>query len=240
WVTPYQRHFLKFPLTLHDRDLPPNVEDARANLRLFVDEVMANAPQFPSHIGHSQWEYHWARFHDARRLSSRIRVSLQAMRKRIARPVIHLSTCCAQIILRAKSIAKQRTLELCRLFGIAVGHRYINPALRRFGFEIVKSRTLFEIRTHAMEQTEQATRLKKQQLADRQSIAELKEKIADLSNVATEYQFKLERNYDYQSIMVQDQLRVGMSNLEPEFLALYEQCRQYTMTSWERLYALYK
>jgi len=31
-----------------------------------------------------------------------------------------------------------------------------------------------------------------------------------------------------------------MSNLEPEFLVLYEQCRQYTMTSWERLYALYK
>jgi O-methyltransferase len=40
--------------------------------------------------------------------------------------------------------------------------------------------------------------------------------------------------------MAQDQLRAGMSNLEPEFLALYEQCRQYTMTSWERLYALYK
>ena len=30
WVTPYQQHFLKFPLTLHDGDLPPNVDDARA------------------------------------------------------------------------------------------------------------------------------------------------------------------------------------------------------------------
>jgi O-methyltransferase len=40
--------------------------------------------------------------------------------------------------------------------------------------------------------------------------------------------------------MREDQVRVGMSNLEPEFLALYEQCRPYTMTSWERLYALYK
>ena len=40
--------------------------------------------------------------------------------------------------------------------------------------------------------------------------------------------------------MAQDQIRLGMSNLEFEFLRLYEQCRQYTMTSWERLYALYK
>jgi len=40
--------------------------------------------------------------------------------------------------------------------------------------------------------------------------------------------------------MAQDQLRPGMSNLEPEFLALYEQCLQYAMTSSERLYALYK
>jgi O-methyltransferase len=56
----------------------------------------------------------------------------------------------------------------------------------------------------------------------------------------TEYQLKLERSYDYQTIMAQEQIRLGMSNLEFEFLALYEQCRQYTMTSWERLYALYK
>ena len=61
-----------------------------------------------------------------------------------------------------------------------------------------------------------------------------------LTNIITEYQLKLERSYDYQSIMAQDQIRLGMSNLEAEFLALYEQCRQYTMTSWERLYALYK
>src|SRR5215831_13079644 len=73
WVTPYQQHFLNFPLTLHDRDLPPTVEDARVKLRLFVDEVMSNAPPLPSHVKHSQWEYHWANFQDARRLSSRIR-----------------------------------------------------------------------------------------------------------------------------------------------------------------------
>src|SRR5262245_210412 len=73
WVTPYQRHFLQFPLTLHDRDLPPTVEDARLKLRSFVDEVMLKAPQLPSHVKHSQWEYHWATFQDARRLPSRIR-----------------------------------------------------------------------------------------------------------------------------------------------------------------------
>jgi hypothetical protein len=65
------------------------------------------------------------------------------------------------------------------------------------------------------------------------------QKVNDLGNITSEYQFKLERSYDYQAVMEQDQLRAGMSNLEPEFLALYEQCREYTMTSWERLYALY-
>src|SRR5215470_16160885 len=47
WVTPYQRYFLRFPLSLHDRDLPPTIDDARAKLQAFVDEVMSNAPQFP-------------------------------------------------------------------------------------------------------------------------------------------------------------------------------------------------
>src|SRR5262249_21581040 len=73
WVTPYQRHFLSLPLTLHDRDLPSTVEDASAKLRSFVDDVMSHTPVLPSHIKHSQWEYHWAAFHDARRISSRIR-----------------------------------------------------------------------------------------------------------------------------------------------------------------------
>jgi O-methyltransferase len=64
--------------------------------------------------------------------------------------------------------------------------------------------------------------------------------ISDLKAIITDYQLKLERNYDYQAAMVQDQIRLGLSNLEPEFRALYEQCREYTMTSWERLYALYR
>src|SRR5262245_47996915 len=73
WVTPYQRHFLNFPLTLHDRDLPPTVEDVRVKLRSFVDEVMSHTPPLPSHIKHMQWEYHWADFQAARRLSNRVR-----------------------------------------------------------------------------------------------------------------------------------------------------------------------
>ena len=40
--------------------------------------------------------------------------------------------------------------------------------------------------------------------------------------------------------MADDQIRAGMKNLEPEFLALFENCKGYTMTSWERQYALYK
>jgi O-methyltransferase len=128
-----------------------------------------------------------------------------------------------------------------------VADRYIRPPLRRLGLEIVKSTTLLAIQQTANEATSRAeeaslkiakmARLKRQ---DRASIARLKQKLNDLGSIATEYQFKLERSYDYQAIMAQDELRAGTSNLEPEFLALYEQCRQYTMTSWERLYALYK
>jgi len=195
WVTPYQQHFLNFPLTIHDRDLPPIIDDARVKLRSFVDEVMSNAPPLPSHIKHSQWEYHWANFQDARRLSSRVRSWAQ---KRFGP---------AQKRFGAKlQSVKRKAVEMCERCARVVGDRYARPALRWLGLEIIKSANLLAIQKAANES----------------------------------YQFKLERSYDYQALMAQDQLRAGMSNLEPEFLALYEQCRQYTMTSWERLYALYK
>src|SRR5262245_16410200 len=282
WVTPYQRHFLKFPLTLHDRDLPPNVGDARVKLRSFVDEVMSNAPPLPSHIKHSQWEYHWAGFQSARRLSSRIRLRAFGAALRV----------------------KRKAIEMCTPFARVVRDTYVRPALSRLGLEIVKSTTLSAIQKTAGEailrareatlkaeeatlKAEEATlkaeekalkleevtlrarratvnggkatprareatlnaeeatltakeatlkaakeaiRLKRQQRADWILIIELKEKIIDLSKIAAEYQLKLERSYDYQALTVKDQLRARMSDLEPEFLALYEQCRQYTMT----------
>jgi FkbM family methyltransferase len=204
WVTPYQRYFLKFPLALHERDLPVTIGNERAQLLSFVDEVMSNAPQFPSHIGHSQWEYHWARFHDARRLSSRLRSSTQKMLKRAVRPFTQFAALCANVILRAK----QKTIELCMPLAHYAADRYIRPALRRLGLEIVKSTTLWAVQEKANEATheanlwareatlkaKEATRLKQQQQADLVSITRLKEKITDLNNIATEYQLKLERH----------------------------------------------
>src|SRR5262249_12049084 len=265
WVTLYQQYFLNFPLTLHDRDLPPIIDDSRVKLRSFVDEVMSNTPPLPSHIKHSQWEYHWATFQDARRLSSRIRSW-------------------GKTRLGAAPRVKRKAIEMCKLLARVVGDRYVRPALRRLGLEVVKSTTLLAIQKTANEATlwareattlkakevtlEAVTRLKQQHQANREEVTRLKqqqqalkqqhqanrevvtrlkqqqqadqEKITGLGNIATEYQFKLERSYDYQALMAQHQLRAGMANLELEFLALYEQCRQYTMTSWERLYALYK
>ena len=43
----------------------------------------------------------------------------------------------------------------------------------------------------------------------------------------------------YQLEMATYNLKTGMGDLEPEFFPLYERCRAFTMTSWERLYALY-
>jgi O-methyltransferase len=99
--------------------------------------------------------------------------------------------------------------------------------------------------THATEHQLEGYRLQvegyKQEIEEHtKSIDQYRVRTTDLTHFIAEYQLKLERSYDYQTIMAQDQIRLGMSNLEFEFLALYDQCRQYTMTSWERLYALYK
>jgi hypothetical protein len=67
WVTPYQRDFARYPLTLHAHDLPANIEDGRRALRVFVDEVLSHVPaDLPSHVGHPQWTYHLAGFTAAR------------------------------------------------------------------------------------------------------------------------------------------------------------------------------
>jgi hypothetical protein len=67
WVTPYQRDFARYSLTLHAADLPANIEDGRRRLRAFVDEVLSDVPSdLPSHLGHPQWTYHWSGFTAAR------------------------------------------------------------------------------------------------------------------------------------------------------------------------------
>jgi hypothetical protein len=67
WVTPYQRDFARYPLTLHADSLPANIEDGRRALKAFVDEVLSYVPtDLPSHVGHPQWTYHLAGFTAAR------------------------------------------------------------------------------------------------------------------------------------------------------------------------------
>ena len=265
WVTPYQQHFLKFPLALHDRELPPSTDDARIQLRSFMNEVMSHAPTLPSHIKHSQWEYHWAAFHDARRLSSRIRAWIE-IRFHAARSIVlnvirsaigPLNAALDRMTMALREKAYQIAHDRCRPAAVALGKRVIVPVLRSFGLQIVKTRTVNELikkseemahYKHWMEEYRTAIGgyqdlIEQQRCSIEQlqySEAKDKEHVAELTNIITEYQLKLERSYDYQAIMAQDELRVGMSNVEPEFLALYDQCRQYTMTSWERLYAFYK
>jgi hypothetical protein len=67
FLTKYQREFAQFPLTLHASDLTAEVNEARAKLRAYIDEVLSYLPPFlPSHIGHPQWDYHLPRFIEAR------------------------------------------------------------------------------------------------------------------------------------------------------------------------------
>jgi hypothetical protein len=74
WVTPYQRDFARYPLTLHTGDLPLQTDEAREQLRAFVDEVLCHAPALPSHIDHPQWNYHSRAFIETRhkKLSARL------------------------------------------------------------------------------------------------------------------------------------------------------------------------
>jgi Macrocin-O-methyltransferase (TylF) len=339
WVTPYQRHFLKFPLTLHDRDLPPTVEDARARLRSFVDEVMSHAPPLPSHIKHSQWEYHWANFQDARRLSSRLRswgktrlqhvataatsiarVIQQIFWKALGLALQHVATTVISVAhviqrifwkasgsalgLKPRTIdlrAKQKAIEMSKVFARVVGDRHVRPALRRLGLEIVKSRTLLAIQKTAKEATlkaEENERLRAEHVFYAKHVAELEQHNRLLVESATQREFKLQekegeltraridiatlspenerlraehafyakrvaeleqhnrllsesattavrklqdiRQTDYQILMAQQHLLAGMKDADPRFHELYEKCRPYTMTSIERLYALYK
>jgi hypothetical protein len=50
WVTPYQRDFAEYPLTLHARGLPEEAEHGRSSLSAIVHETLSHAPvKLPSH-----------------------------------------------------------------------------------------------------------------------------------------------------------------------------------------------
>lgn len=48
------------------------------------------------------------------------------------------------------------------------------------------------------------------------------------------------RETDYQLLMIHQNLLAEFQDLEPDFLSVYERCKPFTMTSMERLYALYQ
>lgn len=67
WVTPYQRSFAPYPLTLHAQDLPPGIAGERAALAARMNAILAHCPAFlPSHRDHPQWDYHLGPFMTAR------------------------------------------------------------------------------------------------------------------------------------------------------------------------------
>jgi len=88
---------------------------------------------------------------------------------------------------------------------------------------VVASTTFSDIYLRSQE----ATRL-------RTELALLKRQATYVRCVEPEKRLTSERGDDYRTIQSQ------MFDLEPQFLTLYEQCHQYTTTSWQVLYALYK
>jgi O-methyltransferase len=129
-----------------------------------------------------------------------------------------------------------------RTIGFEVLRRDAHEALlKRLGGEIHRLETEAEsLRSEIVRLQREIVRLQREIVRLQREDEQQTSTIQDLNAMLGEYQLKLERKPDYQSIMAQDQMRAGMANLEPEFLELYIQCREFTMTSWERLYALYK
>ena len=81
FLTPYQREYLKYPLTLHAGELPADVEESRAKLKAYVDEVFAHVPDvLPSHRNHPQWQYHLPGFTKSRHDSLSRQLGLRTTR----------------------------------------------------------------------------------------------------------------------------------------------------------------
>src|SRR5262249_13754618 len=75
FLTGYQREFAQHPLTLHANELKVEINEARAKLRAYVDEILSYLPLLlPSHADHPQWDYHLPGFLEARHkfLSARL------------------------------------------------------------------------------------------------------------------------------------------------------------------------
>lgn len=67
FMTAYQRDMARYPLSLHSGDVPVGIDEARRELRSFVDTVLSHLPaKLPSHLNHPQWNYHWPWFIEAR------------------------------------------------------------------------------------------------------------------------------------------------------------------------------
>ena len=75
FLTPYQREYLEFPLTLHAHDLSADIERTRLQLTSYVKEVSDRiSKNLPSHRNHPQWLYHLPAFTKLRhaKLSERL------------------------------------------------------------------------------------------------------------------------------------------------------------------------
>jgi hypothetical protein len=162
WVTPYQRDFLRFPLTLHAGELPVGIEDERQKLQRFIDKIVSLAPEFPSHLDHPQWKYHRARFAKNRRTPLRV-----ALRKvsAVARAILAQLSPVVRLI--------KRTIRPAAYFLL---NRVLIPILARRRLRIVAERDI------ARYQSEVAARDARIRTLE----AEMAERDAHISRLAAE------------------------------------------------------
>ena len=106
--------------------------------------------------------------------------------------------------------------------------------------EIESYKSAYQIRVEELEAQISALTIRLIDRIDR--ITYLEEQVAALTEAAIERETLLQakQQQDYQLLMIHQNLLAEFKDIEPDFLALYERCKPFTMTALERLYSLYK
>jgi hypothetical protein len=103
--------------------------------------------------------------------------------------------------------------------------------------QIASYRVAYETRVGELE-----TQVTSYREAYRRRVGELESQVTALTEAAIERERQLQqrRETNYQLLMIHQNRLAEFKDLDPEFPGLYERCRLFTMTSIERLHALYQ
>jgi O-methyltransferase len=144
---------------------------------------------------------------------------------------------CAQTTAAAASpaaVAKRAVEE--------ISARFVQLDAERSALAATRDRLVAEseVQRHAFAATQDRLIAQREALRERVEYLEDHNKLLTSELTLRTEELQKRENSDYQILMAQQQMLVGMQDADPAFNDIYQRCKEYTMTSVERLYALYK